>query len=121
MIVLEIPRVPETPNNFLGFHWRHRQRNSALWQQEISYALVGRRPPEPYAKARVSIERCSRGEMDPDNLVACVKPIIDALRYACVLVDDSPKHLVLQVSQTRCPRKLTPHTKIEIDPLPATT
>jgi hypothetical protein len=116
--VLEIPRIPESPNNFLGFHWRHRQNNSKLWQQEVYFALrkghLG--PALPYPKARVHIERRSRGQLDPDNLVGCVKPIIDALRYALVLIDDSPDHLMLQVTQIRSFR-LPPRTRIEIQPL----
>lgn len=119
MITLEIPRIPESPNNFLGFHWRHRDRNSKLWQMEIHYALMGRRPPQPYERAKVHIDRRSRGELDKDNLYGCVKPVIDALRYSKVLVDDSPKHLELDVTQSRS-FKLPPRTLIEIEPLPTT-
>lgn len=121
MIVLEIPRAPETPNNFLGFHWRHRQRNSQLWQQEIHYALIqaGESPQQrqPFERAKVHIDRRSRGELDKDNLYGCVKPVIDALRYSNVLVDDSPQHLELDVTQSRS-FKLPPRTLIEIEPLP---
>jgi hypothetical protein len=36
-----------------------------------------------------------------------------------VLVDDSPAHLVLTVTQQRCPRRVGPKTLIEIQPLEA--
>jgi hypothetical protein len=121
MITLEIPRIPPSPNALLGFHWRHRHRNSAVWQKEIVYALLTSGQPLqrlPYERARVTIHRQSRGELDPDNLVASTKPILDALRYARVLVDDSPKHLELVVTQAR-DHRVTPFTRIQIQPLEA--
>lgn len=122
MIQLEILRIPSSPNELLGQHWRYRKRNCDLWQKEIWYALItaGYSPQRiPYPRAKVTIHRKSHGELDPDNLVASVKPILDALRYACVLVDDSPKHLELIVTQARTPRASAPCTSIEIRPLEA--
>lgn len=121
MIRLRISRVPASPNELLGFHWRYRKKNCDLWQREVYYALVqaGHRNLIPYGRAQVSIDRHSHGELDPDNLIGSVKPILDALRYAHVLVDDSPAHLVLKVTQRRCPRKAAPQTLIEIQPLEA--
>lgn len=118
MITLEIPRIPPSPNNLLGAHWRHRAKNSELWRQEVWLALYQSKavPPAPYPRAQVSIDRRSRGQLDPDNLVGSVKPVIDALRYAKVLLDDSPAHLELKVTQTQH-SKLPPRTLIKIQPL----
>lgn len=118
MITLEIPRVPVSPNYLRGKHWRHRHRNSKVWNQEIYYAVHQARVHRdaPYERARVTIDRRGRGELDPDNLVACVKPVIDALRYAHVLVDDTAEHIELKVTQS-LNRKLPPRTLIEIQPL----
>jgi hypothetical protein len=120
MIKLEIPRIPMSLNHLLRMHWRHQRRDAQLWQREIWFALVQThsRPEAPYPRAKVSICRQSHGELDPDSLTGCVKHIIDALRYAQVLVDDTPAHLVLTVTQWRCPRKVAPQTLIEIQPLP---
>jgi hypothetical protein len=122
VIKLEIPRIPPSPNDLLGMHWRYRKKNCDLWQKEVWYALItaGYSPQRiPYPRAKVCIHRQSHGELDPDNLVACVKPILDALRYAHVLVDDSSKHLELVVTQARTPRASAPCTLIEIRPLEA--
>jgi len=120
MITLDIPRIPVSPNALLGFHWRYRKQNCDLWQKEIWYALIsaGYSPQHlPYPRAKITICRQSHCSLDPDNLVASVKPIIDALRYARVLVDDSAKHLELVVTQTRERRSVAPRTLIEIQPL----
>lgn len=118
MITLEIPRVPPSPNNLLGSHWRYRAKNSELWRTEIAVAVhqAGGPPAKPYPRAKVTIDRRSRGELDPDNLVGSVKPVLDGLRYARVLVDDTPKHLELVVTQSRTCRN-RPRTLIEIQPL----
>lgn len=101
MIRLEIPRVAPSLNSQIGLHWRHRKRTADLWQQEVYFALhqAGLTPATPYPRARVSIRREAKRELDQDNLTGSAKPILDALRYAHVLVDDSPKHLELTVTQ----------------------
>jgi len=118
MITLEIPRVPASPNNFIGKHWRFRHRNSQVWQQEVNVALLeaGYTKRVPFQKARITIDRRGRRELDPDNLYGCVKPVLDALRYAHVLVDDSPAHLELEVTQSYH-HKLPPRTLIKIQPI----
>lgn len=114
MITLEIPRVPESPNDLRRFHWRHRHRHDKLWKDEVWYAVLRIKPPDvPLARAKVTIDRRSRGEMDPDNLVACVKPVVDALRHARVILNDTPAHIQLIVTQSRG----VPRTRIEVEPL----
>ena len=116
-MILEIPRIPPSPNYLLSKHWRYRHRNSQLWKHEIGVALyqAGYRDRIPYPKAKVNIERRSRGGrgLDPDNLVGSVKPVLDGLRYAQVLLDDSPDHIELTVTQSRGPAL----TRIHIEPI----
>lgn len=46
-------------------------------------------PPEPLKKARITIVRHFWRTLDYDGLVGSMKPIVDALVSAGVLVDDS--------------------------------
>jgi Holliday junction resolvase RusA-like endonuclease len=118
MLTLEIPRIPESPNDLRRFHWRHRHRHDKLWKDEIRYAVLQSRPRDiPFARARVSIERRSVGRLDPDNLVSAMKPVIDALRHAGVIENDTDAHIELVVTQCQT-RSLPPRTLIEIRPLP---
>lgn len=64
---------------------------------------------------RVGIESRRRRLCDPDNLF--VKPIIDALRYARLIADDSLKHIELSISQTKVALKGEERTVITITPL----
>ena len=117
MITLEIPRIPESPNDLRRFHWRHRYRHDQLWKDEVRYAVLQSKPLNiPFAKAKVSIDRRSRGRLDPDNLVSSMKPVIDALRHARVLADDTVDHIELTVTQSAT-HHLPPRTLIEITPL----
>lgn len=45
-------------------------------------------PAEPLKKARVTITRCSSGELDFDGIVSGGKLLLDGLVSAGVLVDD---------------------------------
>ena len=118
MITLEIPRVPPSPNDLLGYHWRYRTQNSKVWRDEVYYALraAGSKPRKPFLKARVEIDRRSRGVLDPDNLYGAMKPVIDGLRHAGVIEDDTPEHIELIVTQHR-EFKLPPRTLICVKPV----
>jgi Holliday junction resolvase RusA-like endonuclease len=118
VISITIPRVPQSINALMRIHWRYRQKHSKLWNDEVFFALHQAgylQPRTPYAKAKVTIHRAGRRELDPDNLVASIKVVVDALRYAHVLVDDSPKHIKLIVTQSGCYNR--PHTRIDVQPL----
>lgn len=113
-MILEIPRVPSSPNYLRGKHWRVRWREYRLWNEEVGLAILTQKHrDQAYPRAQVTIDRRSRGQLDKDNLYGSVKPVIDALRHACVLLDDSPDHITLTVTQSRG----TPLTRIEIQPV----
>jgi hypothetical protein len=43
--------------------------------------------------------------LDPDNFAGSIKDLLDGLRHAGLIPDDSPECIVLETSQTKCPRK----------------
>ena len=108
MIVLEVPAAPPGLNRMLRMHWRARQTLSRKWRKSIWVArcqvIQGR--PTPIEKAKVSIERISPNLLDPDNLYASVKVVLDALRCNELIVNDDPDHLVLEVGQRKGPARL---------------
>jgi len=115
-MILEIPRVPSSPNYLRGKHWRVRWRESKLWNEEVGLAILTQKHrDQPYQCAQVTINRQSRGELDPDNLVASVKPVIDALTRNRLITDDSSEHIELEVRQVRKPTREKPCTLIEVE------
>lgn len=117
-MILEILRVPPSPNYMLRAGWRSRHAQQKTWDLEIFVAAhqSGQKPTKPYPRAKVTIDRRSSGNslLDPDNLVASIKPVLDALRHTHILEDDSPAHIELSVTQSRGKPAMT---RIEIQPL----
>jgi hypothetical protein len=89
----------------------HMARHSGLQRmmQEVMAAIGGPRyfPRPPFQRARVTVVRCSAGQLDPDNLVASVKSLVDSLTVRSgvgVIADDSPGHIELVVRQADASR-----------------
>lgn len=62
----------------------------------------------------VRITRYSTRPLDCDNYAGGCKPIIDQLRYAKLIKDDSPEDIEVQFKQVKIKTKAEEHTKIEI-------
>lgn len=97
-----------------------RQKNDM--QRQVAAVAYHLRPPVPFERAHVLIERYSVGTPDTDNLVGSAKRLIDCLttprpltvrtpgarqrtknkRGLGFVVDDGPKHLTLEVRGVKC-------------------
>ena len=93
MISFEIPGLPKGANQLNYQHWRSAQRERDRWYQEVRFALVGKIPRVPLAKARLVLERHSSVPIDPDQLASSFKYVVDALVHYRVLVDDALKNI----------------------------
>lgn len=95
-------------------HWAELSRERKRLIMEVMVAIGGPRyfPRPPFAKARVTVVRSSAGQLDPDNLVASCKPLLDALCVASnrhpgslgIIEDDNAKQCVLVLKQDSAPR-----------------
>jgi hypothetical protein len=64
--------------------------------------------------SRVTITSYRRRLIDIDNLCGGSKFLIDALRYAKLIPDDSPEHITLEVRQEKVAQKSQEGTLVEI-------
>lgn len=64
---------------------------------------------------RIRITRYSTRPLDCDNFAGGCKPIIDQLRYAKLITDDSPEDVEIQFSQVKVKTKEKQRTEIEIN------
>lgn len=55
--------------------------------------------------------------VDPDSFAASIKGILDGLRFAHILSDDTIWHIKLETSQTKVSHFSEEETIIEIDPI----
>lgn len=114
MIILDIPRATPSRNATFHKHWRASHREKKLWMAEIYWAQMkgGYRDVSTPARARVTIERYGR-QLEYDNFIGGLKSVLDSLRYAKLIADDSQQALDLVTRQF--PGK--PRTVITIEPL----
>lgn len=103
--------MPLTRNQADGAKWYGRHRQAKLWRTEVHVAM-GRRaqPPE---KARVTITVYRARRQDPDNAVASVKPVLDAMVKTGWLKDDRHECLELHVEEIPGTKKPDRRTMIE--------
>ena len=120
MITLEIPRATPSMNSTHHKHWRVMHAQKKLWLKEIwiaahqvkGFAAWNKLPAATWIRAKVTIERYSRGELDDDNFRGGLKSVLDALKLNGLIIDDNSKHLELVATQ----HKGTPRTIIKIEP-----
>jgi hypothetical protein len=81
--------LPPRLNEFMRWHFHKRHKVYSEIYALVNFACTGKKPPTPLAKCKIFIERHSNTTLDFDNAVASYKPIIDGLRHAGIIVDDT--------------------------------
>jgi Holliday junction resolvase RusA-like endonuclease len=112
MVIQDIPKSPNGPKGLLRMHWASRSRYNKLWQTYIRAEMNNSHKPCKQ-KMRVSISQMRKRLLDPDNLHASVKPILDALVHWKLIKDDSAAWIELDCRQVVGKEKIT---VIEIEP-----
>lgn len=93
-IILNIPRDPPTLNKLLRMHHFARSREKKIFESIIALQFRPLRPEKPLEKFELEITRFCYKKQDQDNVVGSMKIIIDALRTAKFILDDSPTHML---------------------------
>ena len=108
-----LPTVTLSQNQLDGKHWSVKQEQKVHWHSLVSY-LIGTNPQQP-TKARVSIVRVSKRLIDPLNVPAGCKWLLDALVNMHWLKDDSYKWCTVSTEQRKCTKGEEPHMEITIE------
>lgn len=110
---ITVPMVPPSPNEL-----RRKYRNPfaykklrEAWERSLAYAVPSAgevfalRRLAAAGRVRVKVTVFHPGTYDPDNIVGCLKPVLDALKNIRFLTDDSREWLeLLPVEQYRATR-----------------
>lgn len=90
--------------------------SNTVTKRPAQQALVAlpKRKEKSTNRTHIRITRYSTRPLDCDNFAGGCKPIIDQLRYAKLITDDSPEHVEIQFKQVKIKTKTEEHTKIEI-------
>jgi hypothetical protein len=106
---LVLPDVPVGLNGTKGLlrmGWRARSRYNKYWHQLVRAAAIPTGKP-PKGKQMVFVSQLRPRLLDPDNLAASCKPILDALVAWKLIKDDSEKYIALRPAQNRGKTKTT--------------
>lgn len=95
----------ETPSNNVikGMHWMAYRQLRKTWRLKVlSRALAGRKPAQPIEKAALVVIRHCSGQLDWDNALGGLKPLLDCM-VSCkpkvnpdglgLFVDDNPSNM----------------------------
>ena len=103
---------PPLPNETRRQHWHTRSDDAATWRNAAKLvamqALREHSYPQDFPLRRATLELVVRGvNADPDACVAAIKPVLDGIVDAGVMVDDSWRTLgSLSVRREAGPRGL---------------
>ena len=97
-LTVEIAEVTPSLNQLVRMHWakRRKLRPQYAWAvraaaSDAGWAVGGDMYPVLAPKMQVRITSYRAKTLDYDNLVGGMKPLVDALKDACLLRDDSPE------------------------------
>jgi len=112
-------QLPNSLNKSLRSHHLKRHRQNILWDLLVARGIDPEdMPPKPLTRAKITLIRHSWRTLDYDGLVGSMKPVVDALVTAGILVDDSWKVLgQWYVNQVFRPKKDGTLLQVQIDEL----
>ena len=113
MIRLMLPWVPPSLNKYLRMHWAEKARLRGRIGREIAATMIDFGYEIPKGKVIVRIALFHPRLFDDDNATGACKPLLDGMRDAGLIRNDSPTWMRLEVSQKRDNKN--PRTEIEIE------
>lgn len=98
---IQVPEVAPSLNRLMRMHWAARRKLLKKWEVILWAELyrIGAHDFRYKGKVTVQIMRRSHHMMDADNLHGAAKLILDSLKTAGVIEDDSPEHINLICEQ----------------------
>jgi len=109
----EIWRETPSANVFKRMHWAKVRIQRSIWAEEFLLCLRKRITLKPPVKIKITSYRSRL--LDFDNLVGGTKLLVDGLRDAGVIEDDSPKKLIWELPEQFIVPKDERRTVIELE------
>ena len=81
-----------------------RESINKIWRMKVNRSIGLHQPRQPLDKCFAIITKHGTRDCDFDNLVTSMKPVIDGLTDAGVMVDDSTKHFSCEYKFEKCKR-----------------
>lgn len=108
-----MPRMKKNENDD---HDQHPLRASEHQQAKVGALDEGTQgKPDRKDRAHVRFTIRRRRLLDPDNAYASIKDLLDGIRDAGLILDDSEERITLEVNQEKAGKGEDERTRIEID------
>jgi len=105
-IEFELPIIPKSLNITLRMHPFVRNKHNKEIYEAVHLLTCSQKPPQPLQRAILTFVRCSSRFLDYDNCVGSLKPVVDGLRHAGIIADDTYQVTgPWDVKQEKCPTK----------------
>lgn len=110
---LVIPEQTPSNNELKEMHFHAYRRLRYRFRYLVLKALEGRRPKEPIPYSALEVRRYCAGQLDWDNALGGLKPLMDCLVQQTkrnpdglgLIVDDSPRSMPLSPYMLQLPAK----------------
>ena len=113
--IFKCRRIPYNMSNQTHIHWTEKKKWTDAWHAAVLVAVSeSTERPQNLARAHITIILYKHQPFDPDGAVNAIKPVLDGLRYAHVIQNDTTKHIKLSVKQKKVAHKNEERVEIEI-------
>lgn len=109
-----LPSVTLSQNELDGHSWHKKHQQKTYWHQMV-WAIARRNPIKP-SFSHVHIVRVSKRLIDPLNVYAGLKWLLDAFVEQNWLTGDGYNDLTITADQRKCKENEEPHMEVEITP-----
>ena len=123
-ITISLP--PPSLNVYLNMHWRERVKvkrriRREVWMQLLGVLKMYAGRVQPWTvPVVITGTRWGKKPLDPDNLIGSLKPVIDALVWSAVLVDDTEQHVSIgEIRQRKLPNGEVARLELSIERIPS--
>lgn len=101
MLVVEIPMPTPSLNVYKRMHYHAQRRLRDQYTTLLRAHTTRLNRAKPHEFRRVTICRHGARLLDIDNLIGGAKPLVDALRRAGLLWNDSPEYCAIKYEQVK--------------------
>lgn len=122
VIRFDIPLVPPSLNQLLGWHWSKKHRVTKAWEEALHHGISkqfatlmkewGR--SKMHTLINVTVFSARRRELDEDNLFGGFKPCLDSTKRLGYIYDDSKKYVRVFFTQQYEPDPRKHRTAFEV-------
>lgn len=107
-----LPGVTLSQNELDGKHWTVKQSQKESWHEAVGYG-IGRCPREP-REGSLHVVRVSKRVIDPLNVYAGLKWLLDALVLMGWFPGDGYGQVEVTADQRKCEKGEEPHMELTI-------